>query len=420
MRGHIAQVARSVIERRLGLVDWRCRLDGIRMKTQCASKTNLWQLLLLLSLPLVLVFVLWYWGTAFVVALFTKPCNPPAREIVQSTLPLKLKWQYSGEECFWRHPEFRDGKLVGRTDNSLVVLDANRGAALLQHPVGRPGPDIGFPVTGHRLVFTSDLGKQLDMLDLATLEILWSARPGGLLETGIRSAAIDDERVYVMPGVPGSRILALAPQTGETLWDSPRTAGSSGYILVLGEQELWVLVTNTLYGLDLQTGTKQTVLQNKFHAGRTEIFSNRVYSFSTDKVQVQDLASGADLWQFPEPAYSIEQYGGQVILGLHEGLFPPKPPRIVSLEVDTGELQWQHEVPADPIANPVIIEGIGYVLLSNASIVAFEIQTGATLGILETLPAETRGQAGSAGLATDGTNLFFTFGDEQIFAWGPP
>lgn len=370
---------------------------------------------------LVLVVGLIFYFLLFLAAI---PLFPPdtcagARTIAKSSLPLELDWTFSAEECFRNHPFIYDGHVIGRTDKRSVIVNAENGAPEFDFERGGADSFAGMPTFENLVAFTSEGGKQVNVLDLNSMELLWSKRVEGPLGIGIVGLEVDDEGVYVTTGEQPSRVLALEPASGNLLWQYSPINGRRADGMVLLSDVLEVFDGSSSFTLDKRSGVRLSDLKNLWFGGGTEILGNTVYGFHTDKLTAQDPETGETLWEFQKRPSGIAVVNRNLLLASQSTQFPDRPPMLYNLDAATGNLQWELELKENPVSDPVAIGETGYILLDDASILAFDVDSGDFIGTIETEPRKVRNQLGASGLSTDGTRLIAAFGDRQVFSFSP-
>lgn len=358
------------------------------------------------------------WILLYARSFVQQSCDSSLREITRSSLPLKLKWQYSAPDCFGNFPIYHNGQIIGRTNQSLILLEAHTGNELLNLATGSIGTTPGIAAFGNLLVYTSDAGKRISVLDMQRLDVVWSQSPGGWLDSGARGTAIDASGVYVASGVPGGRVSGYAPKTGELLWQNPNVGGSWGSGLTIQKDSLVLFVRASMYRLDKQTGKVAAVVEDRFFGSRSEIVGDTVYLFQSQRLAAQELDSGHLKWEFRTTPYGLVSHQEKIILATQQGNRGlDSAPALYALDAVNGQLEWKHEMEHNPISDPIVIGVTGYIVLSDASILAFDIYTGTTVGVLKTTPSSASSSLLASGLATDGACLYATFGDKQLFAF---
>ena len=104
----------------------------------------------------------------------------------------------------------------------------------------------------------------------------------------------------------------------------------------------------------------------------------------------------------------------------------------IALDRTTYEVKWAYHLSARAYSSMTILDGVGYVIFSDATLRAFDIETGAELGYWQPPPDELAYWpvcnyeffdpfcGGVAGLATSEDTLFVSFGDGILRAFSKP
>lgn len=378
---------------------------------------NKWQLTMAILIALLTFIGFTIWLISFGQSFADPSCSNEDRRIVSSAIPISILWTISIDGCFQYSPVSQNNRVIGRTGTALLIFESINGKEILNLPAGRMGRNPNFASHGDILVFSSNAGKVVNALNIQTLRLLWSHSPGGIAETGALSTAIDGYGVYLADGVPG-QFYAFEPTTGNLLWKNPKVGTTFGDILTVQDDLVNVLVTESLYKLERKTGNPVETIQNKFTGGKTVVADGTVYQFHTNSLTAQKIENGEIEWQFDKPAFSLAALPERMIVASQGNRQRGLNPSLYSLDRHTGIVQWQRNLDASPVSDPVAIGEVGYLMLDDASIHAFNIGTGNTVGRLETNPPRIGNKFDLAGLTTDGESLFVTFGDSFLFKFG--
>jgi outer membrane protein assembly factor BamB len=284
---------------------------------------------------------------------------------------------------------------------------------------------LGFLVSGCGSLFSSDTEEEpaelVDIEQPLEIETLWSTDVG---------SGTEEQRVNLVPTIAGNRIFAadregqieaLDRLTGELVWEAELelpVAGGPGVgngLVLVGTSDGEVVALNE------EDGTE------KWRARvSSEVLSVPKAALGVAVVQTidgqvfgLDAETGTELWVYRRemPVLSLRGssspviYESQVISGFANG-------KLVSVDLNSGQLIWEATVAApsgrselerivDIEGDPIIVDGVVYVVTFQGQLAAFSATTGITLW--------ERPFSSHAGLGADWRQIYVT--DDQDNVW---
>lgn len=355
--------------------------------------------------PLALIFILlWLTGLA--------ACQQTERTFVSSTTGLGLKWNFIAPKHIRTPPLYLKNRVAIGTDSEMEGIESGSGIIVWNVPGVLAGEMSASP-NRETLAFASNGSDDPMTVDAETGFVLW--RRNG----SVASLAVDSERVYVGRNRSDAEpVDAFRVEDGRGVWEAakgvPQHAGA--HYLFAQEDGLFSFISNNLYVFDKESGQ---VIRSHDHflpgdsprVDDVKMVENQVYMWYKSNLRVKDVNAGRVIWDADVTPWVYDIIGPRVIVGSSNML--------TALDNATGEILWQKALASKPISDPVATGETGYMILDNASIIAFDLETGEDRGIIETSPALVNPEGFSKGLATDGKVLFATFGDNSLFAFGP-
>lgn len=341
-------------------------------------------------------------------------CKSPERTMVSSSADLNLKWIWRSTQRIRTPPLYMNNRVLVRTDSDMVAVARDAGTKLWGVPSGsvasilmEANPDAGI------LTFAADNNWALKAVTLETGSVLWSQRPSPPIGS-IWAIALDRERVYTGLYRDAPPVRAFDLSSGNPIWvsDPILPQGYGANFLFVEEDGVYVFVASNLYVLNKENGKVERSIRDFLDGGSAvQLVSNKVYMWFKGTLRVKDVMTGRILWEsnISPDYYSV--IGKKVFVGSICCT-------LTALNTASGAIIWQRNLDARPISNPVAIGNTGYMILDNASIIAFDLETGQDRGTIQTSPPQVNPEGNSKGLATDGTNLYATFGDNTLFAFG--
>ncbi len=331
------------------------------------------------------------------------------RSVSNSTIVLAQNWDFVAPTQSVYLPLARGDLVLLRTTNSVVAIDAESGTARWNYLAGsRSIPDPLIFVNGDSVFFTPDNNWTMYAVDGNDGKFKWQLQRG-FSDGQITGAAIDDTRVYVFSGRQGI-VWAYNLKDGTLAWKS-QSLHTGFYNITPRGDKLIMFNNGTMFVLDSNTGYLSKMMENTFQGGSPWIFDDQVYQAFRSELVVRNINTGATEWkQSKEPIY----------LTVIDDIvyFSPRDKSLSAVDRGSGQLLWekyQDAVPASAVTN---ISGKGYLMLTSGVIVEFDLKSGDEIGRVTTTPASTSPNYLNKGLATNDKELFATFGDNTLFAFG--
>lgn len=349
------------------------------------------------------------------ICLFVIGCTQSERDIVESSSELKVKWIFRSPERIRSVPYFIRDHVVIRTNSQMVGVDSKTGSQVWKVASGSPARIlmVGNPQTGI-MAYAADNNWVLNVINVQDGSLLWSTRPSPPVGL-IFAIALNDESVYTGLNRDSPPVRAYTLSNGQALWSSDSTLqrGFATHFLFEENKKLFVFVGGDLFVIDKDNGKVQRTIESFLDGGdKVNLIEGHVYFQYNHRLRAKDVETGRLLWEanLSPDYYSV--LGERVYVG--SGCCV-----LSAFDTKNGIMIWQRSLDASPVSSPVAIENMGYMILANASIIAFDLETGQDRGKISTSPAAINPEGLSKGLATDGTFLYATFGDNTLFAFGP-
>ncbi len=359
------------------------------------------------------------------------------------SFPLTEKWQVDLGDASHDSPVYQDGLLFypvdidtsfGTRQSYWYGLDAATGQIIWSQQVGKQY-NFHRCLTKDHLIVSGPWS--LLALKPQTGEILWQGT-----ERSYWAIACNERAVFTI--VPRGWVSALNISTGEHLWNGANPQKDFSSLVYNAEANeviaLEMFSPRDFYVIDPKSGELQRSFQgvefpplNVWQRGVVYVVNNN-YLFNGGTV--------------------IDTQTGQVIH--HEERYALYPPTltddtmylstvkegIVALDREQYELQWRYHPPSlslfkgvslVPLTQVAILDNIGYVIFSDATLRAFDLGTGQELGYWqpdkETLSQwpfaclrfprrDDCLQSAMVGLTAANDMLFVSFGDGKLYAFG--
>jgi outer membrane protein assembly factor BamB len=243
------------------------------------------------------------------------------------------------------------------------------------------------------------------------------------------------EEVVFSSGVPRDSILAYDITTGEKLWSGTEPRKSfHGLVYHPASQEIIAGAGDMLYTVEPRSGR----LQRSFKKVATPPSDGSPYRGPMYLIDQGELFIGGTV---------LDADTGEVIHKEEDytTLFPPMVTTdtmylsafdkgVVAFDRTNYDIKWIYQpAPSDslnPLAPIAILNGVGYVIFSDATLRAFDLQTGEELGYWQPdtgdlwfwpicpFPPLLCVRSARAGLATSDDTLFVSFGNGKLYAFG--
>lgn len=353
--------------------------------------------------------------------------SKPNRTIVSSTIPLKEKWIYEADAPISARPVVDGDRVLVRTQRHIIAVDAETGKELWRYSSDPAEIPARAPVVGYdTAVFHNGGNETIEAIDVNNGKRLWtwSAPP---FQGYISSFLVTRDIVYVSISRGCDPLVALSRTTGEMLWKTGALENGEchGGDLELRPDGLYLVTGPSMYVLDPDNGDVQRSLVDKFRGGGYQpLLGNNLFWTTGGSVIMpelptlvaQDIYRGGTRWEFDgyckpldnEPLYPNLLKGHIFAAGGCHAIF--------SFAPDTGNVLWKSEISSNATSLIVQMDNLGYVASDDASIIAFDLDTGESRGRLETNPPTTFLKEPK--IASDGVSLYATFGDNNLYAFG--
>jgi outer membrane protein assembly factor BamB len=351
----------------------------------------------------------------------------------KSAFPLTLKWTKALDGSGYGSPIYQDG-LVFFSTNNLGFTSSWHGLEA---------------ITGD-LVWSQQVEGRSSSLDCLTSTYLVIHGFEGFLSLNPKSGEIvwrgEDDRwdttcsnELVVAVVPRGTLKAFDISTGELRWRTSLSDANFYSIIYQGMvHELLGVANGTFYIIDPDTGKILRSLDNELPFGLTD---------SSTIIDGQLFSEGGVMDTRTGELTRLEISSGFPPALLHHRIyFSAFDKGVVALDRETFQEEWTY-LPSSPIqaknailvtlTKVAVLDNIGYVILSDATLRAFDLETGQELGywqpddeILSNWPSGCLGNprigpnrctAGVlAGLTVAEDILIVSFGGDKLYALGKP
>ncbi len=342
----------------------------------------------------------------------------PERTIVDAALPLRLRWTFNASNPIRNAPRVIGHTIILGTGGSLISVSSDTGQQLWRADTGSSKP---FLLGWHNdvLFFPSQNYRQLTAADLMDGKPVWTLSPDILSKRQVRYVFVNGESAFVVAAPHPTILAAYSPIDGKFLWKSPDSLPSTGFqnAITVGE-EIYLFIGNDLYIFNAKTGALEKKILDQFEEYPTAIVGEDVLLVYDGGLKSQSLETGQVHWQFDQQCSPYSKFTFQLMVVNNQGYGSGGCNELSAIDLQTGQALWRRRLSARPVSNAVVLGGIGYVILEDASILAFDLNSGASVGELHTTLPALNPFLDEKGLDTDGTNLYATFGDNKLFAFG--
>ena len=184
-------------------------------------------------------------------------CRPapsfPARNVVESSLPVQLKWQAQVDEQVDRLPVISEEVIAVATDTALYGFDKESGARLWRHEFRKYQPSPVDLAANDNIVVYGDKNGLTEALRLSSGEVLWRHYPCYSGSRHSSSIVVANEVVYA--AYSPTAIEAREIESGDRIWQqcSPTDVPSRGAKLFLDGDDLYV-ITSAVHILNAENG----------------------------------------------------------------------------------------------------------------------------------------------------------------------
>lgn len=339
--------------------------------------------------------------------------------IENSTLPLKIRWEYSSRAetigALRGIPAFVEGEVYFSSGPYIYALDALAGKELWTYNAKGFIPQFqvadGLIALWRQAKFATYV---LVALDAGTGRVVWER------EGHIRSICFCNNRLFV--ALEG-HIRAYDPTTGEELWDNQEAATSHWGTHLLYEDGLLYVEAETLRVLDANTGELLKKFKLQTAPGRTTISDGILYTADDDNEMLVaiDGQTGDVVWSKRIPLaryrHKPDLIDGILYVTTEEG-------HLLAINSNDGSLVWEYlDSPAvRVISNIIVLDKAVYAVFADDTLRGIDALTGREVGRLETEGIERPSIGdyfGIAKVAIAGDLLLITFDGATLFALQP-
>ncbi len=344
-----------------------------------------------------------------------------------SNFPLALKWQHNLDSTSVLSPRAWGDVLIVRANslfrNQFYALDMRSGNGLWERDVAL---FLGAWLSEQSKLVVG-VGSGIQVLNIHTGELLWSAPSFDQ----VSSVAYGEGRVFVQ--VSRSTFRAYDLETGQMLWQS--SVENQSTIYYDARHQSLVAIPSTYSGiyswLDPISGrllrTEKNKVPPRSSPGIRPILENgKIY----EGALVIDAATATPLCIHPES-------GGDLVPGAHgeydlplvgDMLYISTWSKVVAFDTLACQPKWQYQPQGTSgrgqpvvVSNPAVLNGVVYAIFSDATVRAVDQQSGQEIGYWQANAVKYSFTDNSAlpGVAVSNDTLIASFGNGQIYAFGP-
>lgn len=363
-----------------------------------------------------------------------------SHEIVSNSLALTEKWQFQSEDRIAFPPTTSDGIVFVKTTQSpialdtssqskLVALNAETGEKLWESAFSGLFKDIGPIVSKGVVVVPVNAQRALRGIDKETGEKIWELS-GRDTSDYVHGLTMSDKFIFAASGIDPIRVFALDPETGKLIWEKSGEYPSRSLVDVIYQNgKLYVLFTTDIYVLNADTGeTLQKLRVGAPSYDRPTYDMDSLFMNPQKGIWSINLSNGVLNWAFT-PECILLQDEGPTRQGRYF-LYAPTPStenvyvtggcrKVFGLDKQTGMVKWEYDNKNEgTISRMAILDDIGYIMFTDGTILGLDLETGTEVGRLTTSSAKGQWEVNRQGVAASLSKLFFTFGDNTLFAFG--
>lgn len=355
-------------------------------------------------------------------------CGQDAPEVGASRhFPLNVQWTYQSKHILVKEPLYAEGEVYVVAANQRTIewfgneihfaLDAETGNHLWKRELEDTFTTFDYQraVVTDRLILSGS--RKVMAIDLESGDIEWEV--DGF--EGSIALAVAGNMVFV---AAKGDVTALDVQSGKRLWqidNMPRYTfrvlyDKSTDRLIVPDQELILLEPQT--GRILDTRSNQIDCSPyvlRIHEGNIYCTSGRVYDSATGRLIFDDKGGTNDLTWVADTLYFRTEKG-----------------TVKAVDTATHKLKWEYVPSAEDgntrpkaISNIATVASNGYVIVDDATLRAFDLETGKEVGWWQGPGVVTKRHGEwklrtdvDFGLTSDGKQLFVTFGDHDLYTFG--
>ena len=348
---------------------------------------------------------------------------------LKTSFPLNLKWRVDLGSSTYERPAYENGLVFLPASNNgkryWYGIDANTSSVVWSQELEQY--NFLRCLTPGYMVLSGP--RSLIVLQTPTGEIVWQeSRPPAY------TATCSKEMVF-SSGVPRDSIWAYDLTTGKRLWMGTEPwMGFHGLIYNPESAEIISRHGQKFYVIEAQTGVLKSSFV-KITDAPDDLNTERGPMYVIDRGElfvggtVQDAQTGRIIHQedqfktFRPPTVTTDT----MYLSAYFG-------GIEAFDRADYSLKWVYQPqpsdPLNPLAPIVILNGTGYAIFSDATLRAFDLETGQELGYWQpeasdlwwwpvcSFPPLLCDESARAGLAPSDDKLFVSFGDGKLYAFG--
>ncbi len=354
-----------------------------------------------------------------------------------TSFPLIQKWRLDLGNSAHDYPIYQDGLVFMLADYTIVSnlygIEADTSQIIWQQELYKPG--YRRCLTSEYLVFGS---WAIVVLKAQTGELLWQKE-----NTNSARATCSQDTIFYSE-VPRYSIWAADLATGQDIWKGTEPhKGFSGFIYSPETDQIIADESNVpgyMYIIEASSGLINRSIEMRLYApedgngdrgsmyliDRNELFiSGNVLNVQTGDLIHKEERYGSRL---PPTVTSDTMY----LPALEDG--------VVAFDRVNYDVKWLYSSPAPKygsdsiytISNVAILDDIGYIIFSDATLRAFDLETGQEIGYWQPSkedlmdwrvctypnPRSDCIESARAGLTISEDTLFVSFGDGKLYAFG--
>lgn len=355
------------------------------------------------------------------------------------SFPLILKWQVDLEGTTKWEPTYQDGLVLLPIRHNLFsshwyALDPFTGRIIWSTSSGQHSILIclnsEYLVASNTGTKVTPNGASALVLKTETGDLAWQRN-----DTLIISCS---DNLILRRGNRG-QIGAITKATGQEVWgDTKPSKGFSGlrHVLYNSETDQFFIRETTqpwdYYFIDANSGQLNHFIE------KTEIIPNASsqHELNSSMLLINDQQIFMSIWpdtgnrlvaildsKSGEVLHKEDRYGAfhpQIII--EHRIYASSQFGIIALDRDSFDIKWRYPhpegSPQGARSSLVSLDGIGYVIYSDMTLRAIDLETGQELGYWQPESIELM-MGGKAGLATSKDMLYATFGDGKVYAFVP-
>jgi outer membrane protein assembly factor BamB len=337
-----------------------------------------------------------------------------------TVFPLKLKWQIELGSSTYERPAYQDGLVLfpanGSVSSHWYGLEATTGQVIWSQRVRRNS--FLRCLTSEYLVVSGQ----------ASLVIL-KTRSGKIVWTGERAhTATCSEEVLFYSGVPRDSVGAINLSSGQWLWGGTTPFKSFNGLVYNPEAEELIAKETTLPGdmyiIEVGSGQLKHSFDKVVYAPEDGGKRGPMYLIDRRELfiggTVQDAQTGEVIHKEDRYSTNFPPTVTENMMYLSSGY------EVVAFDRADYNIKWIYspERSAHTTSPVAILDGIGYVIYSDVTLRATDLETGQLLGywqpeVGDLLSWSVHGTIPTGvGMAASEDTLFVSFGDGKLYAFG--